>query len=190
LYLHPDHHLSEEAPPSEAAPSSFTFDPASPTPTIGGPVLTGKCIVEDTALSERPDVLTFTGGPLDAPIEVLGPPVVELAHRSDNPHADVFVRLSEVDRQGRSHNITEAYRRLDPTSSGKVVTLILRDVAHRFVAGSRIRLLIAGGSHPRYARNLGTDENPGTGIGLRPARHTIAHGRDGVSRLVLPTLRF
>ena len=31
-------------------------------------------------------------------------------------------------------------------------------VAHRFGAGSRIRVLVAGGSHPRFVRNLGTGE--------------------------------
>jgi putative CocE/NonD family hydrolase len=187
LYLHSDGRLSEEAPTADAAPSTFTFDPAHPTPTVGGSQLTGRCIVEDTTLSERPDVLTFTGPVLESPVEVLGAPVVELAHESDNPHADLFVRVSEVDPQGRSHNVTEGYLRLDPARTGELVTVTLRDAAHRFVAGSRLRLLIAGGSHPRYARNLGTDENPGTGTELRPATHSIAHGPDGVSRLLLPT---
>jgi hypothetical protein len=150
-------------------------------------VLTGKCVVDDTTLSERPDVLTFTGPVLEAPIAVLGALAVELAHQSDNRHADLFVRVTEVDRQGRSHNVTEGYLRLDPARTGEPVTVTLRDAAYRFGAGSRIRLLIAGGSHPRYARNLGTGENPGTGTELRPARHSIAHGRDGVSRLLLPT---
>ena len=58
-------------------------------------------------------------------------------------------------------------------------------MAHRFVAGARLRLLVAGGSHPQFARNLGTGENPGTGVGL-VARHTIHHGDGGSSRLVLP----
>jgi hypothetical protein len=189
LYLHPDHSLSDAAPPADAAPSTFTFNPAHPTPTIGGPVLTGRCVVDDTALSQRSDVLSFTGTVLEAPIEVLGPPVVELAHQCDNRHADLFVRVSEVDGHGRSHNVTEGYLRLDPARTGGLVTVTLREIAHRFVAGSRIRLLIAGGTHPRYARNLGTDENPGTGTELRPAVHSIGHGRDGVSRLLLPTSR-
>ncbi len=43
-------------------------------------------------------------------------------------------------------------------------------IAHRFRAGSRIRVLIAGGSHPRFARNLGTGEPllTGGGCGRRP----------------------
>jgi predicted acyl esterase len=35
-------------------------------------------------------------------MEVIGVPVVEVAHRSDNLHADLFFRVSEVDPRGRS----------------------------------------------------------------------------------------
>ena len=58
----------------------------------------------------------------------------------------------------------------------------LRPTAHRFQAGNRVRLLLAGGSHPQFGRNLGTGENPGTGATVKPSRHTIAAG----SRLTLP----
>lgn len=189
LYLQPGGTLSSEEPSADAAPSGFTFDPSDPTPSVGGPVLTGKCIVDDATLADRPDVLAFTGPVLDAPLELLGKAVVELAHESDNPHADLFVRISEVDTQGRSRNVTEGYQRLDPARGPGPVAVTLRDAAHRFARGSRVRLLVAGGSHPQFARNLGTDENPGTGTKLRPAHHTISHGRGGVSRLIVPVPR-
>lgn len=163
--------------------STFTYDPADPTPTVGGPLLTGGGIVDDRPLTARPDVLSFTSGPLERDLEVLGTPRVELAHRTDNPHADLFVRLSEVDARGRSRNVTETYVRLDPERGAEPVTLDLRPAAHRFRAGNRIRLIIAGGSHPHYARNLGTGENPGTGTTMRPSRHIVAHGP---SRVLLP----
>ena len=187
-FLHPGRRLSLDPPPTDGPPSSFTYDPADPTPTIGGPLLSAKSRVDDTGLAVRPDVLSFTSATLDGAVEVMGSPVVELAHDSDNPHADVFARLSEVGRDGTSHNVTEGYLRLEPADAAGMVTLRLRDAAHLFTAGSRIRLLIAGGSHPQFARNLGTDENPGTGSALRAARHSVAHGRGGTSRLVLPTV--
>jgi predicted acyl esterase len=59
-------------------------------------------------------------------------------------------------------------------------------VAHRFPAGSRIRVLIAGGSHPRFARNLGTGEPLSSGRRLAAATHTVHLGEGGTSRLVLP----
>jgi uncharacterized protein len=155
---------------------------------MGGPLLDFRCRVDDTALAERPDVLAFTGAVLERPLEILGTTVVELTHSCDNPHTDLFVRISEVDRRGRSHNVTEGYARLDPTrrETGSTVSLALRPTAYRFAAGSRVRLLIAGGCHPQFARNLGTGENPGTGVGLRPARHTVGHHPARCSRLLLP----
>jgi hypothetical protein len=186
-YPQPGGGLAQEVPPADAAPSTFTFDPAQPTPTVGGPLLERGGIVDDSSLARRDDVLTFTSAALDAPLEVMGAPVAELAHHSDNPHADLFVRLSEVDARRRSRNVTEGYVRLDPGRDDAPVRLELRPTAHRFEAGSRLRLYIAGGSHPQFARNLGTDENPGTGTGLRPATHSIAHAGQTTSSLTLPS---
>ena len=81
-------------------------------------------------------------------------------------------------------NATEAMvRRLPPDRAPGPTTLTLLDTAHGFRAGSRIRLIVAGGSFPQYARNLGTGENPVTGATLRAARREIALGP---SRLALP----
>jgi len=94
------------------------------------------------------------------------------------------VRVSEVDTRGRSRNISDGYQRLsDARPDGKTVTVELDPIAHRFSAGSRIRVLVAGGSHPRYARNLGTGEPVATGRQVRPAVHTVYLGP---SRLLLP----
>ena len=153
---------------------------------MGGPLLGLRCVKDDTELGERSDVACWTTPVLDEDLEVLGTPTLELFHDSDNPHVDLFVRISEVGDDGRSHNVTEGYRRLDPARGPGAITLEVRPIAHRFRAGTRLRLLVAGGSHPQFARNLGTGENPGTGVGLRPARHTIHHGQGGSSRLVLP----
>jgi hypothetical protein len=49
-----------------------------------------------------------------APLDVVGIPVVELAHSSDNPHADLFGRISEVDPKGRSRNVCGASSGLSP----------------------------------------------------------------------------
>jgi hypothetical protein len=189
LTLHPwpGGGLVAAEPPVDGAPSSFTFDPADPTPTLGGPTLAQGGAVDDGPLAARPDVLAFTGAPLERDLDVLGAPRVELDHATDNPHADLFVRLSDVDRKGRSRNISEAYLRLDPARGSEPVVLALRDTAHRFRAGHRVRLLVAGGSHPQFARNLGTGEPQATGTRLLPCLHTVRHGAGGTTRLVLPT---
>jgi predicted acyl esterase len=90
-----------------------------------------------------------------------------------------------VDAKGRSRSVSDGYLRLKPDRPA-LLRIDLDAMAHRFGAGHRIRLMIAGGSHPRYSRNLGTDEPPLTGERLVPSTHTVAHGTGGVSRLVLP----
>lgn len=185
MYLQPAHRLSDTATEDSAPPSTFTFDPANPTPTLGGRLLSPEGgYRDDTQLASRPDVADFTSDALRADLYVVGNPVVELSHASDNPNNDVYVRLSEIDSDGHSTNVSDGFVRL-ATDSG-TVRLELDAVAHRFPAGSRIRVLIAGGSHPRFVRNLGTDEPPITGTTMRPATHTIHHGADGSSRLILP----
>lgn len=185
LYLQPAHRLSQVPPDGAAPPSTFTFDPADPTPTIGGRLLSPEGgYRDDTRLALRGDVLDFTGDPLPADLYLVGSPVVELSHSCDNPYNDLFVRLSEVDAKGRSTNVSDGFVRL-ATDSG-TVRLELDPVAHRFTAGSRIRVLVAGGSHPRFVRNLGTDEPPISGRRMAPATHTVHHGAQGASLLVLP----
>lgn len=185
LYLQPGHRLSE-TPPEDSAPGSrFTFDPADPTPTIGGRLLAAEGgYRDDTRLALRADVVDFTGDPLPADLYVVGTPVVELAHSCDNRYNDVFVRVSEVDAEGRSTNVSDGFVRL--TSDSGTIRLELDAIAHRFPAGSRIRVLVAGGSHPRFVRNLGTEEPPRSGRRMASATHTVHHGAGGMSRLLLP----
>jgi uncharacterized protein len=188
LYLQPNGGLGHTQPTPTAGPSTFIYDPADPTPAVGGRVINPARggYRDNRKLEKRHDVLTFTGPPLYEPLEVIGNPVVELAHRSDNPHADLFVRLCEVRENGRSINVSDAFQRLEPAKSSGTIRLWLDAIAHRFNPRTRIRLQISGGAHPRYARNLGTDEDPATSSNMAPSRRTVFHGDGGFSRIFLP----
>ncbi|MFI8939630.1 CocE/NonD family hydrolase [Streptomyces syringium] len=176
LHTHPAGKLAHHRPADDARPSTFTYDPADPTPTLGGRTLwAGGGCRDNRSLEARPDVLTFTGPALTQDLYVAGEPVVELAHHSDNPHADFFVRLCEVDARGRSRNVSDAFVRLTPGMTQPTLRLQLDSIAHRFRTGSRIRLLVSGGCHPRYDRNLGTGEDPATSTRMKPSRRTIHH---------------
>ncbi|MEV0942057.1 CocE/NonD family hydrolase [Micromonospora wenchangensis] len=180
-FLHPGGLLTERQVPQ--GDSSFVYDPGDPTPTVGGPLLDRSAGVHDNrSLEQRADVLTFTTAPIVDELEIIGTPVVELDHVTDNPHADLFVRLCDVDPKGRSHNFTEAFLRLEPTENGPV-RLELDPCAHRLAPGHRLRLQVSGGSFPHYLRNEGTGAQPGTGVRLAPCTHTVHHGR---SRVILP----
>lgn len=190
LYLLPDGGLTPHPPEPDGATSHFRYDPADPTPAIGGRVVTparaGRR--DNRALEARPDVLTFTSAALTGPLEVLGRPAVHVAHSTDNPHADLFVRLCEVTADGRSTNLSDGFVRLAPDTANGLVSIELETLAHRFATGTRLRLQVSGGAHPRFARNLGTGDDPATGTTMVPSYRVIGHGPDG-SRVVLPVIR-
>jgi putative CocE/NonD family hydrolase len=167
--------------------STFRYDPADPTPSVGGRRLAADAGIRNNAeLEARPDVLTFTTADLATDLEFEGFPVVDVSLSVDNPHADLFIRICDVDPKGRPHNISDAFVRLDPLpDAGEVrhLTLRLSPCAHRMLKGHRLRLLLSGGAHPQYARNLGTGEPLATGVSLKPACHTIHHAD---TRLTLP----
>lgn len=185
LYLQPRAALADSPPAEAGTIAGFVFDPADPTPSLGGRLLfSPNGYQEDSALAARPDVVTFASAPLDQALEVIGVPRVELAHRTDIGWADVWVRISEVGTDGRSHNVSDGYVRREP-GADPVLHLDLDPIAHRFAAGSRVRLMIAGGSHPHYARNPGTGESIWTATHMVPSTHEIGAG----SRLLLPVVR-
>ncbi|GAA2546042.1 CocE/NonD family hydrolase [Mycolicibacterium diernhoferi] len=182
LHLRPRAGLGEQPVPGEQTLARFVFDPHDPTPTLGGRLLfTPNGYLDDTALAARGDVVTFTGPALAEDLEVIGVPRIELAHGADTGWADVWVRISEVGPDGRSRNVSDGYISRAP-GDPQPLTLDLDPIAHRFAAGARIRVAIAGGCHPRYARNPGTGEPVWSADRLLRSTHTIGAG----SRLILP----
>lgn len=183
LYPHPEGVLLPIAA-AEGSRGELTYRPEDPTPSLGGPLIAPNAgRVDDSALGTRDDVLAFTGAPLDAPMRIVGAPRVELTQELSNPHADVFARLSVIDGAGRSRNLTEGFVRLDPDSASGDLVLTLDPTAYEFRKGERIRLVLAGGSFPRWERNLGTGQDPATSSDLVPSSRIVDLRR---SRLILP----
>ena len=169
-YLGPDGGLGPGEPDPGVPPARFRYDPADPTPSVGGATLSLSAGVRDNRpVEQRPDVLVFSSEPLDEPVEVIGDVTAELHVTRDNPDADLFVRLCDVDPRGRSRNVCDGIVRLtgaDPLAGTVRVSLI--GAAHRFGRGHRLRLQVAGGAHPRFARN------PGNGQVDAPAKDFVA----------------
>jgi hypothetical protein len=189
-HLQPHGALAMTVPPA-SAPSRYTYDPADPTPAVGGtsssPSNTGQ--KDNRELERRPDVLTFTSEPLPSALEVTGPVTAELFVSSSRSHTDFFARLCDVDQAGRSMNITDALIRLTSASpQPQRIRVDLWPTAHQFREGHRIRLQVSSGAHPRYARNTGSGEPLATATTLCAAQQAVHHDSAHPSAVMLPVV--
>lgn len=193
-YLGPGGALTPDPRPSTM--DQFRYDPADPTPTVGGPLLLSNVSGprDNRGVEARPDVLVYTSSIMDRPVDVVGPVTATVHVRASQPYHDLFVRLCDVDPTGRSVNLCDALARIRPgtrpTGPGDttVVEVELWPTAHRFRAGHRIRLQVSGGSHPRYPRNLGTGAPLDTSTDLRPVEVEVWHDPDRPSYVSLPVV--
>jgi putative CocE/NonD family hydrolase len=191
-YLHPFGRLARTPPASSSEPDRYRYDPADPTPSVGGiGMLTGGA-VDNRALEARPDVLVYTSDELPEPLEVIGPVEAELCVGSSLDHADFFVRLCDVHPDGRSVNVCDGLQRFDPVSIRRAedgtftAAVAMWPVGYRFAPGHRLRIQVSSGAHPVYARNLGTGEPPATATIMRAADQAVYHEPSRLSSVALP----
>lgn len=189
-FLHPGRFLLQKEPESRAVPSQYVYDPADPTPTVGGPLLyNGAGPKDNRAVEARPDLLTFSTPPLTRPVTIMGPVRLTLYVQSSVPFTDFFARLCVVLPDGQSLNVCDGIYRVvpgrgQPQADGSLkIELRLWDTAYSFRPGQAIRLQIASANHPRFARNLGYGEPLATAVGMRPAIQTIYHDETHPSAL-------
>jgi putative CocE/NonD family hydrolase len=120
-YFHADGTLSTNVPPEDVAPTTYTYDPEHPVPTIGGSfsgvLKRGAYDQRERAfkslqggsengfygsrspylpLKARPDVVVFQTEPLEEPVEVIGPISVTLYASSTAVDTDFTVKLVDV----------------------------------------------------------------------------------------------
>src|SRR6266700_4660192 len=188
LHLQQRGALSGE-PPAIAFADQYRYDPADPTPAVGGVRMAfglnaGR--VDNSALEARPDVLTYTTPVLDADVEVIGDVRAEIFFRSSLSHADVFVRLCDVAEKDLSTNVCDGLVGLTEADQVTLATVQLWPTAYKFKRGHRIRVQISSGAFPRFNRNPGTGEPRATATRLRAADQEIFHGPEHPSAIVLP----
>ena len=111
---------------------------------------------------QRPDdglSLCFDSPPLDQALEILGAPRIQIELSSDQPQANLCVRLCDVAPDGASLRVSYALLNLAhrgghdapaPLNPGEpvIVDLALNDVAHSFPAGHRIRIALSNAYWP------------------------------------------
>lgn len=186
--------LSSSTPASESS-SVFNYDPSRPTPSFYGPTLQGRRGSGDLAeLERRSDVLLFSSDPLAADSDVIGPVSADIFLRSNTQHTDLYLCLCDVTPGARSTNVCDGYIRLRPElpsessadhNGVRKVHVEFWPTAYRFRQGHRVRVVVASGAHPRYARNLGSGEPLGDAQTMVVAHQEIFHGPEHPSAIML-----
>ncbi len=199
-YLRAAGGLASDPEPASAGPATFTYDPADPTPSAGGPLLAAPGKQADNAgIESRHDVLLYTSEPLRADLDLIGPVTARAYVRTSLPYADLFVRVCDVDSMGVSRNVVDGIRRMSPQSLSApdiqadadgvlAVDMKLFPTAYRIASGHRIRVQISGGAFPRYARSFGSAEPFGAATGGQPCRFEIFADSEHPAHVQLPVL--
>ena len=201
FYLRAGGLLSPEQPGDEP-PDGYVYDPADPTPTLGGNILMSQLLkpgaTDQRPVEARPDVLSYTTPPLAEDLQVIGPLLVTLWAASDAPDTDFVTRLVDVHPDGFAQPLADGIVRAryrdgapsEPLEPGRPyeLTIDLWATANVFKAGHRIRVDVASASFPRWDRNPNTGAPVGRDAELRVARQTILHDAARPSRIVLPVV--
>jgi hypothetical protein len=195
--------LSTAAAQTETA-DKFLYDPATPVPTVGGPLCCDVIHLpagprDQKDVESRPDVLVYSTPPLDSDTEVTGPITLDVYASSSTVDTDFTAKLVDVWPNGFAQNLTEGILRAryrDSTAEAKSIVpgqvyeykIDLWSTSNVFLKGHRIRLEVSSSNFPRFDRNLNTGKDASTDSTFVKATNTILHDGAHPSALMLPVV--
>jgi hypothetical protein len=198
-----DGRLTTSAPGDEPA-DTFTYDPATPVPTVGGQACCtqtpkSRGAWDQRTVEMRNDVLVYTSPPLEEGVEVTGPLKAVLYVSSSAKDTDFTVKLVDVAPDGTAYNVQEGIQRARYRTGYENVTWMEEDEVYRvtvnlhatsnyFAPGHRIRVEVSSSNFPRFTRNLNTGGDNHTDTAWTTARNTIHHSAEHPSHVVLPII--
>jgi putative CocE/NonD family hydrolase len=215
-YLGAGGRLSTTAPASDVQPTTYTFDPRDPAPTVGGvhyflrntdpwDLFVPYGPQDQRELGERHDVQVFQTEPLAADVEVTGVPIVELWVSSSARDTDFTARLVDVYPpnedypDGYALNLADGVLRMRYRDSRRKATLMEPGEVYRaeirlyatsnvFQRGHRIRIDVSSSSFPAYDVNDNTGGTLMTASVPLVARNSVHHDARYHSRVRLPII--
>jgi putative CocE/NonD family hydrolase len=211
--LNGDGGLSPTLPNTEVS-DTYTYDPKKPTrdPFETFPHHNGHL---DGALDTRgsatgKEVLVYQTAPLESPVEVTGPIEATLYAATSARDTDWFVRLVDVQPDGRGLLLTEGVMRArnrDPANEGRFNSAQLstiepgkvyqytlrfwRGTANLFQARHRIRVEISSSWYPYFLPNLNTGADNLATVAIAEAvvaHQAVHHGPQHPSHILLPVV--
>lgn len=147
---------------------SFKYDPKGASPSIGGqnlpPLTYGPKDVAE--LEKRADTLVYATEALDGPLAIRGEVSLTVSAWCNRADFDLHVRVVDTDETGKSFLVAETIQRaklrdgksVQLVKAGEAVELTLRFTPHAYTwqKGHKLKLIITGGSTPRFERNTHT----------------------------------
>lgn len=191
-------------PPRDEVSIGYVYDPRRPVPTRGGMSLglpAGPCDQSGITGEARPDMISFTGPPLERDLEITGAVEVELFASSDAPDTDFTAKLLDVSPQGKAMSICDGIVRARYRSGPEPHFLLpgkpdrfrihLESVSYLVPGRHRLRVDISSSNFPRFDRNANTGAPEGSEgpDDLRIALQTIYASRALPSAVILPVMR-
>jgi hypothetical protein len=186
--------------PSNYDSLSYTYDPTSPVPTIGGQNLNLPAGPYDqTSIESRDDVLVFTSEELTQPYEATGPIKARLFVSSDCPDTDFTVKLTDVYPDGRSMLITDGILRMRNRNGddhwefmqpGEVyeINVDLCSSSYIWNTGHKIRVDVSSSNYPRFLSNPNTDDPIAKNTTFNIAQNTLYLDSNHPSCIILPQI--
>ena len=196
-----DGRLMDAVPDGSTRPDSYLYDPLDPVPSIGGRYFEAGGSragpFDQRRVEERRDVLVYTSETLAQDIEIGGPLKLRLFVTCSASDTDLVVKLCDVRPDNVSYNVIDEYYRCrwregyDKTllfEPGKLYEfeIDMGPIAHRFLAGHRVRLQITSSAFPHFDRNMNTGNPIGTDAQGVIAEVTVFHDAKRPSAVILP----
>lgn len=194
------------APQSGRSSSSdkFTYDPANPVRTHGGPLCCTRTQLapgplDQRSVENRDDVLIYTTPAFQQDFEVTGPVSLDLYVSSSAVDTDFTAKLVDVWPSGFAQNLTEGILRMRYRDSqskpellnpGQIYKIKIDMIAtsNVFLTGHKLRLEISSSNFPRFDRNLNSGEAQAHATRIINAENIIYHDKEHPSALVLPVV--
>lgn len=191
-------------PVPSARPDAFTYDPADPVETVGGPICCNADLLppgplEQGKVENRRDVLVYTSPVLNEHVEVTGPVRAVLYVSTSANDTDFTAKLVDVWPEGNAMSVCDGIQRLRYRLSLNKPVFVKRNAKYQitvdagvtsyvFARGHRIRLEISSSNFPRFDRNLNTSAPNASASKAVVAHQTVYHEKVYPSAVILPVI--
>jgi len=207
LYFQHNGDLQAEFPTQPNLVRIYDYNPADPSPTIGGMTLRQDLLQgpydQSPVVESRSDILVFSSEVLSQAVTVKGKIKIHLFISSNRKDTDFSIRLTDVYPDQRSILLREGIIRarfrngytVNDTvfmQSGQMYQVVveLDHLAHTFMPGHKIRINVSSSNYPRYDNNLnngGTMYVPGDTL---VATNTLYCNSTNASFVTIPMIGF